>query len=74
MAKLLACLEDNEVNVIGVVIDNAKNLRGAFDMASDFGIVQMFAAKPLMRNSCGVHTANLVLVDLRRVMLFAETC
>jgi hypothetical protein len=26
MAKQLACLEDNEVNVIGVVIDSAKNL------------------------------------------------
>jgi hypothetical protein len=65
MTKLSACLEDNEVNVMGVVIGNAQNLRGAFDMASDFGTVLMIAAKPLLRYSCGVHTANVVLVDLR---------
>jgi hypothetical protein len=41
MTKLLAYLEDNEVNVIGVVIDNAQNLRRAFDMASDLEAVKM---------------------------------
>jgi hypothetical protein len=52
MAKLLACLEDNEV------IDMANSLCEAFDVARDY--------------SYGVHTANLVLIDLWRVVLFAE--
>jgi hypothetical protein len=65
MAKLLACLENNEVKVIGVVNDMGKNLRGVFDVASDFGTVQMIAAKPLLRNSCGVYSANVVLNVLR---------
>jgi hypothetical protein len=55
-----------------MAIGNAGNLRVAFDIAGDFGTVRMFAANPLLRNSCGVHTADLVLVDLLRVMPFAE--
>ena len=72
MAKLIEFLEANDVNVVGVVIDNAKNLRGAFEMESNFGTVQVITGKPLLHSPCCIHTGVLVIGDAKQIPLFDQ--
>ena len=68
MARLIEFLENNDVNVVGDVIDGGKNLRGAVEMSSDFGTVQ-----PLLHNPCGIlHPGILTITDAKKIALFDQ--